>query len=155
MKSGLVLIVDFRKKCPTMETIESMIGGPMQMPDKWPKQTARPLATWFCEAIATSGKTQNEIAGLLGLQNNAVSKIKAGRRDIRAEEMLILSEELGIPLPSMTKKASVDYDLFDKAYTEVVRADQSSTVKMHPKELLNEVHHTYLRLLEESPRIGA
>ncbi|HMN99832.1 MAG TPA: helix-turn-helix transcriptional regulator [Miltoncostaeaceae bacterium] len=44
-----------------------------------------------------AGETQSEIAGLLGVDQAAVSRLESGRRSVTARELVQLSEHFGVP----------------------------------------------------------
>lgn len=66
------------------------------------------LIKWFAEAIEVSGLTQDQIAKELGLNRQpAISEILKGKRQLKANEMVILSRLSGMPMPDRQTKIPV------------------------------------------------
>ena len=55
--------------------------------------------------------TQDELAGLLGISNYAVSRVESGERGLAAEELAVLAERFGV---------SADFLLFGEREEEVL-----------------------------------
>jgi len=58
------------------------------------------LIKWFQKAIDATGLSQREVAARLGLNRQpAISEILNGKRQLKANEMVILSRLSGLPMP--------------------------------------------------------
>lgn len=58
------------------------------------------LIKWFQKAIDATGLPQREVAARLGLNRQpAISEILNGKRQLKANEMIILSRLSGLPMP--------------------------------------------------------
>lgn len=58
------------------------------------------IIKWFQAAIEASGLSQKEVAQRLGLNRQpAISEIIAGKRTLKAHEMLTMSQISGLPVP--------------------------------------------------------
>ncbi|MEO1110130.1 MAG: helix-turn-helix transcriptional regulator [Pseudomonadota bacterium] len=98
------------------------------------------IARWFSDAVTSSGQQQQEIAKLLGIQKSSITRMKKGEQKLTALQMLILSNELGVPLPKIgnanntmqdtfnetsSSRASEEKALFDLAYTKVIELNNA------------------------------
>lgn len=55
---------------------------------------------WIRKGLAQPGKSGKGLARALGVDNSVVSRMIHGKREIKADELPIIAEYLGLPLPS-------------------------------------------------------
>lgn len=124
------------------------------------------IADWFDKAVEDSPLGNDEVARLLGIDRTAVSKNRNGKRRVSAEEMILLAQILGLPIPSLVENstkprinetigaaapringARFDTELYDLAFDKIEAADELGEPRMDPDEMLRQVHTLYLKLL--------
>lgn len=124
------------------------------------------IAEWFDKAVADSPLDNHEVAEILGIDRTAVSKNRNGKRRVSAEEIILLAQTLGLPLPSLIENGSkprisdaksaatpringarFDNELYNLAYDKIEAADELSEPRMDPDEMLRQVHTLYVKLL--------
>ena len=121
------------------------------------------IARWFSDAVTSSGQQQQEIAKLLGIQKSSITRMKKGEQKLTALQMLILSNELGVPLPKIgssteprpeqvnetsSSRATEEKALFDLAYKKVMELNNAKPEgeRLSKFELLEMTFYTILRI---------
>lgn len=134
---------------------------------------AKIIADWFDKAIEDSPLGNDEVAQLLGIDRTAVSKNRNSKRRVSAEEMILLAQTLGLPIPSLIENstkprinnvigsatpringARFDNELYDLAFDKIEAADELGEPRMGPDEMLRQVHTLYLKLLTRERKLG-
>ncbi|WP_153768327.1 hypothetical protein [Labrenzia sp. CE80] len=107
---------------------------------------------WLTEVLRTCGRKKSEVAEILSMQPPGISRLAAGTQNLRADQMIILSETFDVPTPTRTPSPSgtkgFSRELFDRAYKQVrdMEADLPPDQKMSQEEALDAVFHIMNRL---------
>lgn len=64
------------------------------------------LRTWIRSSLARSGKTQAELAKALGVAPPRITEILAGKRNVKVEEVSVISRYFGEPVPGASELSS-------------------------------------------------
>lgn len=66
---------------------------------------------WIREGLKRSGKTQRGLAAFLGIDPSGVSRLLAGDRSLKADEVTRIASYLGVPLPTPSLPHEVSQDM--------------------------------------------
>lgn len=123
-----------------------------------PKPTDRAHA-WFLDLLHRCGAKRIEVARILGVDRAVVTRISSGARPLKADELLLLSDAFGVPLPhtsgparTLAESGKFPRDLFEKAYHNVLKmeAAKPEPERMSTYELLDTVFFVLQRLQDEA-----
>lgn|GEM_PF-2753161 len=108
-----------------------------------------------------------EIADILGISSSTIWKIKNGHQRLKASELLMLHEHLGVPLPSLGFRRGEDggsapaHDLgpddpkllFDLAYNRMKELESRKPAEgqLNQFELLEQVFHI-MKTIQDTPQ---
>src|SRR5262245_41871496 len=99
------------------------------------KRDAMPFLEWIKRGLAKPGKSGKDLARMLGVGEDIVSKMRTGKRQPKAEEIPLMEAYLGEPAPTRSNLLPPNLDFTDATSFDIVGWIEAGVLRVEPSQV--------------------